>query len=348
MYLVKTEVNNNFSCLVIGGGIAGLIAATVLTRQGANVKVVDKGRGIGGRLATRRLTYSDAIEGVFDYGAQYFTASDPQFQEWIDEWLAAGIITEWSQGFFQESGEFKSSNKACYRGVKGNRSIAQYLARSLTVHTSTQVTQLNWQGEQWQVHSQTGESFEADCLLLTPPVPQTLALLDNSGIELTAEIREKLERVSYNPCITMLALLEQPSRIPVPGGLWGTGDRLGWIGCNSQKGISPNGYAVTIQANPAFSRDHWDDANEKIVDKLLQAARPWLNSSVLDYQIHRWRYSQVAVSYGEPYLALSTPAPMILAGDGFVAGKIEGAVLSGLAAARSLIENFNPNDKFLS
>lgn len=334
-------MNNHFSCLVIGGGIAGLIAATVLTRHGANVTVVDKGRGIGGRLATRRLTYSDAIEGVFDYGAQYFTVSDSQFQEWVDEWLAAGIITKWSQGFFQETGEFKSSNKACYRGVTSNRSIAQYLARSLSVHTSTQVTTLTWSGAKWQAQTQTGESFEADYLLLTPPVPQTLALLDNSGIELTAEVREKLERVSYYPCITMLALLEKPSQIPAPGGLWGTGDRLGWMGCNAQKGISPNGYAVTIQANPDFSRSHWDQENETIAEKVLQAANPWLNSPVLDYQIHRWRYSQVAVSYGEPYLALSTPGPMVLAGDGFVAGKIEGAVLSGLAAARSLIENGN-------
>lgn len=326
---------------MIGGGIAGLIAATVLTRHDAKVTVLDKGRGIGGRLATRRLTYSDAIEGVFDYGAQYFTASDPQFQVWIDEWLAAGIITEWSQGFFQETGDFKASQKSCYRGVKSNRSIAQFLARSLSVHTLTQATQIHWQGGQWQVQTQNGENFEADAVLLTPPVPQILSLLDHSGIGLNPEIREKLARVSYHPCITMLALLEKPSQIPAPGGLWGTGDRLGWIGCNYQKGISPNGYAVTIQANPAFSRSHWDAENETIAKDLGQAASPWLDSPVLDYQIHRWRYSQVAVSYGEPYLALSHPGPLVLAGDGFVAGKIEGAVLSGLAAARSLLETFH-------
>jgi len=331
------------SCLIVGGGIAGLIAATVLKHQGVNVTVLDKGRGIGGRLATRRLTYSADIEGVFDYGAQYFTVSDAvgtlrdrEFQVWVDQWLAEGVITEWSQGFFQESGSFKSSHKPCYRGTTSNRSLAQYLAESLTVHTNTQVTQLSWQDDHWQVQTQTEEIFQGDRLILTPPVPQTLALLDHSGIVLTPEIRQKLEQVAYYPCITTLALLEKPSQIPAPGGLWGSGNPLGWIACNYQKGISARGYAVTLQAGPEFSQNYWNQDNAEIAQKLLKAADSWLGSTVLDYQIHRWRYSQVSVSYGEPCLALAEPGPLVLAGDGFITGKVEGAFLSGLAAARSL------------
>ena len=331
-------MKNSGSCLIIGGGMAGLMAATVLKRHGLDVTVLDKGRGIGGRLATRRLTYSEEIEGVFDYGAQYFTVSDREFQGWVDEWLAEGVITEWSQGFVEESGSFKSSNNPCYRGSKSNRSLAQYLAQSLTVHTNTHVTRLSWQDDHWQVQTQTGEFFQGDRLILTPPVPQSLTLLDNSGIALNPEIRQKLEQVIYYPCITMLALLEKPSQIPAPGGLWGSGHPLGWIACNYQKGISTNkGYAVTLQAGPEFSQNYWDQDNAEIAQKLLKAADSWLGSKVLDYQIHRWRYSQVAISYGEPCLVLAEPGPLILAGDGFLAPKIEGAVLSGLAAARSLL-----------
>jgi len=330
-------MKNSGSCLIVGGGIAGLMAATVLQRHGLDVTVLDKGRGIGGRLATRRLTYSAEIEGVFDYGAQYFTVSDREFQVWVDQWLAEGVITEWSQGFFQESDSFKSSHKTCYRGTKSNRSLAQYLAQSLTVHTNTPVTQLSWQDDHWQVQTQTGEIFQSDRLILTPPVPQSLTLLDNSGIALTPDIRQKLEKVAYYPCITMLALLEKPSQIPAPGGLWGSGNPLGWIASNDQKGISARGYAVTLQAEPEFSQDYWDKENEAIAQELLKAAAPWLGSTVLDYQIHRWRYSQVSVSYGEPCLKITEPGPLVFAGDGFLAPKIEGAILSGLAAARSLL-----------
>ena len=71
------------SCLIIGGGISGLITANLLQKKGIKVTILDKGRGIGGRLATRRLRHSEPITGVFDYGMQFFTVSDPLFQQWV-------------------------------------------------------------------------------------------------------------------------------------------------------------------------------------------------------------------------------------------------------------------------
>ena len=40
---------------VIGAGIAGLVCAQQLSQAGYSVVVVEKSRGLGGRLATRRL-----------------------------------------------------------------------------------------------------------------------------------------------------------------------------------------------------------------------------------------------------------------------------------------------------
>ncbi len=59
------------SCVIIGAGVSGLIAARTLQASGVRVKVLDKGRGVGGRLATRRSGV-----GVFDHGAQFFTVCD--------------------------------------------------------------------------------------------------------------------------------------------------------------------------------------------------------------------------------------------------------------------------------
>ncbi|NIR36133.1 MAG: FAD-dependent oxidoreductase, partial [Actinobacteria bacterium] len=50
--------------LVIGAGMAGLTAARLLTDRGADVLVVDKGRAVGGRMATRRVG-----DAAFDHGA---------------------------------------------------------------------------------------------------------------------------------------------------------------------------------------------------------------------------------------------------------------------------------------
>jgi len=60
---------------IIGAGISGLSLANML-KDIANVKVFEKSRGFGGRVATR---YSEDFE--FDHGAQFFTikASDSKY-----------------------------------------------------------------------------------------------------------------------------------------------------------------------------------------------------------------------------------------------------------------------------
>ncbi|BAZ43301.1 hypothetical protein NIES4102_03010 [Chondrocystis sp. NIES-4102] len=318
----------NLTCVVIGGGISGLITATVLQRAGIKVTVLDKGRGIGGRLATRRLEYGESCIGIFDYGAQYFSIKQPQLQVWVDDWLQQGVIKEWCRGFDEVDG------KPRYCGVNGIRSIAKYLAQNLNVHTNTKVIKLNYQ-DGWQVLTEDGQ-FTADILVMTPPVPQSLTLLDDSQITLSTETRENLEAITYHSCIAILALLEQPCKIPAPGGMSLETEPLVWLASNDQKGISPNGYAVTLHATPNFSKTYWSKGDEEIAQMLLDSAAKWLDSPVIKYQVHRWRYSLPATFHSQPYLALSE-LPLVMAGDAFVAPKIEGAVLSGLAAAEYII-----------
>ena len=65
--------------IVVGAGLSGLSAARELSSRGHDVTVFDKGRGVGGRLATRR-----AGSAVFDHGAQFFTARSDEFQQQVD------------------------------------------------------------------------------------------------------------------------------------------------------------------------------------------------------------------------------------------------------------------------
>ena len=88
--------------MVIGAGVSGLLAAETLRDRGLRVVVLDKGRGVGGRLATRR-THPD----VFDHGAQSFTARDPQFRLRVEAWQAAGIVRPWATGIALADGTFK-------------------------------------------------------------------------------------------------------------------------------------------------------------------------------------------------------------------------------------------------
>ena len=321
----------NSDCIIIGGGITGLIIATILNRRGIKVIVIDKGRGIGGRLATRRVQQG-SIEGVFDYGAQYFSVENPQFKLWVDDWLKNGVIKEWCQGFGDLDG------KPRYCGVNGTRGIARYLAKNLDFRSKTKVTEISYE-KKWLVETDSELQYQGDMLVMTPPVPQSLALLDASFIGLPLEVRFALEKIEYHSCIAVLALLEQPSNIPAPGGINLEDNFLIWLADNHQKGISPDGYAITLHATPQFSDEYWNADDAEIAYKLITAAADYLNSPVTKYQVHRWRYSLPKTVYNEPCLGL-LELPLVLAGDGFVAPKIEGAVLSGIAAGELISQRF--------
>ena len=319
--------NKQPSCLIVGGGITGLIIAQNLQRNGIAATVLDKGRGIGGRLATRKIGNADKY-GVFDYGAQYFSVQNPKFQTWVDEWLLEGIITEWSRGFNETDRKYPR-----YRGVISNRAIAKYMAQDLDVHTSTRVNQVNYQDEQWLVSTEQGQKFTGNFLAITAPMPQTLALLTNSEIAISPSIYTQLQQISYSPCIALLALLNKPSTIPAPGGIFTETEPVAWLADNQQKQISPEP-AITLHGTADFSSEYWDADDQEIAEIMLSAANKWVErDSVIEYQIHRWRYSLAKPGFPEAYCYFPK-LPLVLAGDGFIAPKIEGAALSAIAASQ--------------
>ena len=69
---------------IVGAGICGLAAAAELAAAGREVAVFDKSRGIGGRLATRRV---DAMS--FDHGAPA-AHGEAAFLDWLTT-LGAGV-----------------------------------------------------------------------------------------------------------------------------------------------------------------------------------------------------------------------------------------------------------------
>ena len=73
--------------VVIGAGLAGLMAAQQLHNNGHSVVVLDKGKSPGGRLATRRIG-----DATLDHGAQFFTVREPEFEHVVQQWVQAGVV----------------------------------------------------------------------------------------------------------------------------------------------------------------------------------------------------------------------------------------------------------------
>ncbi len=124
----------NTDILIVGAGMAGLLAAADLQSSGFNPLVVDKGRGVGGRLASRRIG-----SATFDHGAQFITARTPRFAALLDEWKGLGLVTEWYRGTNEEH--------IHWRGVGAMTAVPKHLARSLNVRLEMKMTVLKQRGD---------------------------------------------------------------------------------------------------------------------------------------------------------------------------------------------------------
>jgi renalase len=330
-----SESNETRTCLIVGAGISGLLAAEALQREGWEVTVLDKGRGVGGRMATRRVG-----GGTFDHGAQFFTVRGDRFSDLVEGWLEAGVAAEWSRGFAGAEGTPNEDGHPRYRGARGMTSIPKYLARDLDVRTGERAVRVEAGADGWNVTCESGLRLEASVLLLTMPVPQALELAASGNYGLPAGARQQLEAISYDPCLALMVLLDGPVDVPGPGGMQIKDEPLDWIGDNRRKGIS-DVPAITIHAGPEWSRNHFDDEEADIARQLISFAGDQLGtdlaSLVSETSLARWRYSWVTEAHPEPYLVASGDPALLFCGDAFDQPKVEGAALSGLAAADYLL-----------
>ncbi len=307
--------------IVVGAGLSGLMAAQSLTRHGHDVTVFDKGRGVGGRLATRRIG-----DATLDHGAQFFTVRSEEFAAHVNEWIAAGVAHEWCRGFDSEDGHPR------YVGTKGMSGIAKHLAKDLDVRTSALVFSLERTATGYNVVTDDGVAHPCDKVLLTAPIAQSFSLLFGAGIEMPDELRS----IDYDRTLGLLAVLDSNNHnVKSPGGMQFPDDVFSFIGDNSAKGISAVP-ALTFHANPEWSRTHFDHELDEIHSLLLTAAQPWLGEAqVLESQPKKWRFAIPQKTWPDAYW-LDATETLAIAGDAFAGPKVEGAALSGLAAANAL------------
>ena len=147
--------------------MAGLSAANELVKNGHEVVVLDKGRGVGGRMSTRTINEAKA-----DHGAQYFSVKTPEFQELILALQSENIVVEW---------KIPQRENVRYVGGKGMNTIPQKLAQNLNVVLNEKVILISKN----EVKTESGNSYPFDNLIVTVPIPQIIDLLHQSQIKIS-------------------------------------------------------------------------------------------------------------------------------------------------------------------
>lgn len=329
----------NTDVLIVGAGMSGLMAGRALEAKGLRVTLVDKGRSVGGRLATRRIG-----PGRADHGAQFFTVRTPEFQTWVDQWLEEGLVYRWSAGWSDGSlSSVKPDGHPRYAVRGGMNALAKRLAQGLDTRVDVRMVAVAPTAKGWQARDARGDVYTARALLLTPPVPQALALLDAGEVQLSSPDRTALERIAYAPCVAGLFWVEGAVDLPEPGAVQRPGAPIRWIADNQRKGISPEATLVTVHAGAEYSRQLWDVPDGEALAALQEGLGAFLDpkARIREAQLKRWRYALPTALHPERYLSATSLPTLAFAGDGFGWPRVEGAALSGLAAAEGIKARFS-------
>jgi hypothetical protein len=132
----------------------------MLADAGMAPVVLNKGRGIGGRVATRR-----ASECQFDHGAQYVNAHGAGFASVLDAREKAGTLAGWADG----------TGRSHHVGVPGMSAIPKALGAGLDIRQNAQVLHLVPKAGGWLLHLADG-TLRAARVVATLPAPQMAAL----------------------------------------------------------------------------------------------------------------------------------------------------------------------------
>ena len=310
---------------VIGAGIAGLACARTLHDHGLAVTVLDKSRGVGGRMSMRR-------EGrwTFDHGAPAMRFDDPRSARLTESWLQDGVIYESHDGQFI--------------GSRGMNALPKHLASDLTIRTGVHAASVSRAGSAWVVVDGEGVQHSSDIVLVALPAPQAAVLLRTTHEPMA--FVESLAGVSMLPCWSSMIVFDGSPPTTISESL-----AQGELRTNSplvhrawrqsvRRGRSPD-EAWVVHCEGDWSAERVEETPTVIAAQVADALRTELRiaGNVAHAVSHRWRYARVQLGLEDACL-FDEARGIGACGDWGAAGttrrshhSVERAWLSGVALA---------------
>ena len=348
-YLAKVtqpRFNPVLHVAIVGAGISGLFAARTLQDHGLKVTVFEKSRGVGGRMATRRV----AGGVTFDHGAQYFTARDPRFIRYVNSWIEQGIVARWPDrelGADQKIVVLKngaipseSNSEDRFVAVPTMNSICKHLAEHLDIHTQTRIQRVDRIDEGVEIFSESAKALgKFDRLIVSAPAAQTAELVVSS-----TSLADQISKMEMNPCWAAMVSFSQPITDQWVGAFLHD-SFLSWAARNSTKpGRSRDVEQLIIHASPDWTAANWERAPDEVARTML--AEFWRVAGIppqpSDHlQAHRWKYA-IPVDPIEARCFVDDSAVIFCCGDWASGSRVEGAFLSGMSAAGRILATLSP------
>jgi renalase len=314
---------------VIGAGMAGLVCAQQLSQAGYSVLVVEKSRGLGGRVATRRLHNTCA-----DHGVCYLKPKGELLRRFVELLSRHHILEVWT-----------NEPDANYIAPEGMSAIALFLAQNLEISRNQRVEAITPTADhKWRLtFESSNEELTAASVVVAIPAPQAFTLLAPLGDLLSKTFLLDLGSIEFYPSLTVMAGYPADSQ-PLPQ--WKAltfvdNPDLAWIGLDSSKRHNSQQPLFVIQSSADFAQHYLESPDlHPAAQQMLQRASESVQLSWLAtpewMQVHRWRYAFPRNPWDKAFLSAESFLPLVCCGDWCGGKLVEGAMLSGLAAAEEV------------
>ncbi|MCT7950722.1 FAD-dependent oxidoreductase [Ancylothrix sp. C2] len=339
---------------VIGAGISGLVSASLLRHCGYSVAVIEKSRGVGGRLATRRIG-----DTIADHGARYLEPKGDLLQGLIHELSEHRIIEPWTNTTYLCDPTTASLSPTTsndwtiyYAAPTGMNAIGKFLASGLEIFKSQRLVAMTPTAEEtWQLSLEiagtpepTSQTLQAKAVVLAIPAPQAVPLIEPNKSFFSLDFFESLCYAEYDPCLSVMAGYPPTRNIDLNqrATAWRSVSfpenyDLAWAGWDSSKRQLSEKPLFVFHSSAEYAEKYLDEADlQPAATHLLNLAGKslisWLNAPEW-VQIQRWRYAFVRRPIPQNCLISAKPVPVVCCGDWCAGGQIEVALKSGIAAA---------------
>ncbi len=258
--------------------------------------VVDKARGAGGRLATRRLEWLDPHgqrrTARVDHGAPAFAASGAAFRQYCADASRSGALATWKPTLAPGSRPLDDPGPL-FLPQPDMPSLCRGLLREIATTWSFAVDRLLRHPLGWQIEA-AGQALPGpfDAVVLALPPAQAAPLL-------APHRRDWAQRASLGlmqPCWTLMGVARRPGKV-LP---WDVArperGPLAWVmhhDARPGRERSVDEVHWVAHARAGWSRQHLEQPADWVLQQ-MQAALQEAFGGPVDWQhavVHRWRYA---------------------------------------------------------
>lgn len=322
--------------LVVGGGISGVACARELASGGVDVRLVDRGRRLGGRMAARTV---DTVVGrhVVDTGASYLTARDPGFSAVVDGWAERGLARRWTDTFHLSDGDGLVGTKVGpvrWASAGGLRSLVEDLAEGLPVEHPREVTEMVPLGAGAGGGVLVdGERYDA--VVLAMPDPQACDLLPPAAVPLLLQEPPS----DWRPSIAVYAAWTARCWPELDGVFVDGSPVIDWVADDGRR-RGDDAPVLVVHTTALFAAGRLDDPASAVPHVLADLERV-LGQELAEPEwarAHRWSLASPVRERPAPEFGLTPDGTIGVCGDAWgERPRVEAAWLSGTRLGRELV-----------